>query len=1339
MPVIYLIVILIVCFCIFIFKTMLINKIKSWFKKNLNEFQIYFFEKIKQLSKALRKISNELDEKIQKDNFIQNSLSPKLLVNEEILKIKPYIIRIEDGIKNSDINNIALMGSYGSGKSTIIKNFEFLHPEYKILNLSLGSYSKKETNSDDLNEKLENSLVKQMIYREKNSELPYSRFKKINRISKKSMASFFIVIICSIISFLYLKNILNLKGILSSNFEFIKNNPNSSDLLFYCIFSISSCIILYKFFQTAVKQFKLSKLNFANVSIESTEENFSYFNKYIDEILYYFETKKFDVVVIEDVDRFNSVKVFEHLKELNILLNNSKQINRNITFIYAVKEDIFSETREQEGANEEHESRLRTKFFELIIPIIPVVDTFNSRDYLVPMMEDKSDGDLEFEFKTFLKDISLYIQDLRLLTNIVNEYFTYIDVHNNLSGVMNEQMLFSMVTLKNLVPSAYTDLQKSQGFLYELIVKHKYEDTVKESMEEELQEITRNIQEIESQIKVDKISETKKYLFDQGVSINDSIYIQENLKALDNIDKDLIDSILSEEHLEIHKARTNNITLSKSDFIDRIKEKEELLKDKIIEKQKIYDFKKKGLDKVYRLSLQEKLKKYPNLINNIFNTEKNLNNADKDFILYVLSNGYVAEDYSTYLSIFYEEKSMTVDDKTLLLKLKSNQIIGFDDKIYNLNEFISDLLPQDYEKQGILNVNILIYICSKNYEDKYGIQDVVLEKLFEQDEQTYAQHLDTILNKDKLDVKNLIYELFKKYNIDLVAKCGTERRNMLINLILYSCMIEIESDGKVELNFKKNILLNALNMRKKENDNDETNYEGYLIQENILSRPNFFVEIEDYIDSNTIMEICFEHNDNSDTRADSKIYFENMDINSMSQEMFTNFIRYQLYAYKPVAFSKILNYKNLDDSRKVSYQQILLSDIETLRNDTQINLEIFIEEVLFKLDNLSETESSFEKLVNDSKDESLKPNLIAKSNVSIKTLSVIEDTSLWETFLEKEKCAVTWENVKVYYKNESMNLEILKSIFNNQENVESLKNQHDTSDTAVQDDNKELLKKLVDNKVIEVSQYNIELLKVTTYDAGELDNVSIQLLVENKLVDFNLANITTFKENGVITDILLSYRDEYIRDYQKISLSDDDLIMLIKKWDIESINVLLETVVEGKSDEFFANIELVNTLMEKNVSSDDELFSKLLNNMEIIYLKQYFIFNLQEGKLSSEIIKDILNIFDKNNITDFTVDEYDCIFDSFSDNDLFVKLLNNIFRNKEIDISVPIVTSWMKMQNEPISELQIRQSKQVTLENSNDNNELLDNLKDIGIVSSFKKLSEDTLRVYFKKNYPVIK
>ena len=99
------------------------------------------------------------------------------------------------------------MGSFDSEKSTIIKNFECKHPEYKVLNLSLGSYSKQELEKqskvtgendeiDDLNEKLENSLVKQMIYREKNSKLPYSRFKKINHIlSRKKFVLYFLSVL----------------------------------------------------------------------------------------------------------------------------------------------------------------------------------------------------------------------------------------------------------------------------------------------------------------------------------------------------------------------------------------------------------------------------------------------------------------------------------------------------------------------------------------------------------------------------------------------------------------------------------------------------------------------------------------------------------------------------------------------------------------------------------------------------------------------------------------------------------------------------------------------------------------------------------------------------------------------------------------------------------------------------------------------------------------------------------------------------------------------------------------------------------------------------------------
>ncbi|EME7147377.1 hypothetical protein P0053_002618, partial [Enterococcus faecium] len=358
----------------------------------------------------------------------------------------------------------------------------------------------------------------------------------------------YFLFLSSLISFFYLKDYLNLKKIVLSNFEEIASNTESLDLILYCFLIVSISILFFQIFQTVLKQFKLSKLNFANVSIEEDKNNFSYFNKYIDEILYYFETNKFDVVVIEDVDRFKSIRVFEHLKELNLLLNNSKQISREITFIYAVKEDIFSNSKED---IEEHESEIRTKFFELIIPIIPVVDTFNSREYLVPMMKEKSVTNLDGNFENFLKDISLYISDLRLLTNIVNEFFTYLDIHGSLSRSMNKEALFSIIALKNLVPSAFTELQKSQGFIYEIIVQGKFDGELIRGVKEDLTIIEAEFKKIEEQINVDKLSEIKKFLFDQGFSRNDRIIINEQYRNLTDLDMTFIDYILDNDEEDI--------------------------------------------------------------------------------------------------------------------------------------------------------------------------------------------------------------------------------------------------------------------------------------------------------------------------------------------------------------------------------------------------------------------------------------------------------------------------------------------------------------------------------------------------------------------------------------------------------------------------------------------------------------------------------------------------------------------------------------------------------------------------------------------------------------------
>lgn len=1327
---------------------------KKLLEKLRKTFWTSYLNVINQIIDWFKAKVNKIEEKNNAGKFIQSSLSPKILKGIELERIMPYVKRIHDGVKNPDVTNIALMGSYGSGKSTIIKNFEFLYPNYKVLNLSLGSYSKQELenqdanveeidNIDDLNEKLENSLVKQMIYREKNSKLPYSRFKKINHISSRKKFLLYFLFVASLVSFFYLKDYLNFKEIILSNVEGIASKTESLDLILYCVLLVSISILFFQVFQTVLKQFKLSKLNFANVSIEEDKNNFSYFNKYIDEILYYFETNKFDVVVIEDVDRFKSIRVFEHLKELNLLLNNSKQINRKITFVYAVKEDIFSNSKEE---IEEHESEIRTKFFELIIPIIPVVDTFNSREYLIPMMKEKSVGDLDETFEKFLKDISLYISDLRLLTNIVNEFFTYLDIHGNLSGSMNKESLFSIIALKNLVPSAFTELQKSQGFIYEIIVQGKFDEELIKGVNEELEIIDNDFQKIKKQINIDKLSEIKNFLFDQGFFNKDNIIVNGSSTSLNNLDMILIETILEsdEDNFTIQMWNRGNTNMSKTRLKQILKEKDSILKERREKKQEEYDLKRSEFNNFIRASLKQKIKKYPDLVKLIYAemTKEKYDNKDKDFILYILSNGYLAEDYSTYLSIFYE-KSMTIDDKNLLVKLKSNQSVEFNEKLDNPEGFVSELLPQDFEKQGILNINILKYLFSNSYKDPLKIRDVVLEKFVIREEDIYLKNLKVILDENKLNIANLVFELLRKYTNDFIEKCNASEKNRLIDLIFYVCL------GDITLYYgednRKKLLLQVLNKQKIVYEGSEE-FKGvedaadytFLIRDNILNRPNFFIEIEEYVEPSTMMEVLSEHNEEAIESA--KIYFNDIELDNLSEEQYDKFIQCELYRYDKNMFSKILNYKNSDELKAVSYANILNSKIDNLIRNTNTNLEYFVDEVLFSLDELFETEGSFLSLLNSQKlnKPDIKTNLIDKSNVTIEKIKQVTDSSLWATLLEKRKCSITWENIEDYYENVEIDLSVMNSIFTKQNEVISLKKQYDKSDSK--NKLKVLLKRMVDNKAIGITEDNIELLEITTYDAGNLSSESTHLLARNNLIDFNIENVSKFKEDGVIVEVVLNHPNDFLENYSEIDLSEDEMFSLIKNWKLESIKELLVIIVNEESDEFFKNTKLLDILFERGISSDDTLFLKLLENINVEYLKEYFIFNLKERTLSKSTIEQTLNLFLENDITDFLIEEYDCIFDNLSNTELFVDLINNLFKNKKLnEISIKNVTYWLGTQNKPISELYIDENgknKVVEIENTPQNIKLLNNLQDINMVSTFNEKGDSTIKVNMRRKVP---
>ncbi len=166
------------------------------------------------------------------------------------------------------------------------------------------------------------------------------------------------------------------------------------------------------------QKIKISSINFngteANFSYDENEESILY--KDIKEIVYLLKSSESKIFVVEDLDRYGDIKIFTKLRELNLMLNNfikmeSCNDNGSVKFIYMIRDGLFI-------------SEDRTKFFDFIIPIIPVVDYTNSETKIIELLKQEdilengnlsTDGKVGGLSKQFIYRISIYINDMRLL------------------------------------------------------------------------------------------------------------------------------------------------------------------------------------------------------------------------------------------------------------------------------------------------------------------------------------------------------------------------------------------------------------------------------------------------------------------------------------------------------------------------------------------------------------------------------------------------------------------------------------------------------------------------------------------------------------------------------------------------------------------------------------------------------------------------------------------------------------------------------------------------------------------------------------------------------------
>ncbi|MBY5646012.1 ATP-binding protein [Rhizobium leguminosarum] len=376
-----------------------------------------------------------------------------------------YHEALEFATNNNEVLNIALTGPYGSGKSSVIKSFLLKYQRPK-LELSLASFlpegevpgvrvSKQE---------IERSILQQILYGAGSNKLPLSRFKRI-QIPEKWSAASSLAVCTGLFCLWYI--VTNHSNVMSGKFF----KPFELSNWFNIVTFAFGSLFVWRLVHTAyLKSLGLSlksiSLKDIQIAPEAADEE-SILNRHLDEIIYFFQSTEYDLVVIEDLDRFDNPDIFVTLREINALVNENADIHRRIRFLYALRDDIFINTD-------------RTKFFEFIVPVIPVINHSNSIDKVLEHTQ-RIDLDRRLD-RRFVREVSRYLSDLRLIANIFNEYVIYAsNLRADGDGALDPNKLLAVLIYKNVMPKDFAALHRQEGALSKVL--NRYDEFVEKSGE----------------------------------------------------------------------------------------------------------------------------------------------------------------------------------------------------------------------------------------------------------------------------------------------------------------------------------------------------------------------------------------------------------------------------------------------------------------------------------------------------------------------------------------------------------------------------------------------------------------------------------------------------------------------------------------------------------------------------------------------------------------------------------------------------------------------------------------------------------------------------------------
>lgn len=501
-----------------------------------------------------------------------------------------YVKKLEQAVRNPKVRNIALTGGYGTGKSSVIQGLvERIHSSKElkkirpiIISLPTIQIADESDSGDNRTDRIQRDIVKQLLYRSNPRKMRGSQYRRITHITvvQRTTACFIVAAILTFIFWLLAKP------------DWHWHWSQGGSLWGYWQPAMVQAILWGLTFYVDwmwVNKPALKGLQLGPAKLELEKNDSSYFDKYLNEIIYYFEVSRTNLVIFEDLDRFDDPYIFDALHELNELINISlgqerftEQKHPSVKFLYATRDSIFEHKTKGilEDSNTRYSHQLeienRTKFFDVIVPIIPFSTSRNAYEYLTQLLNDRVfPARIETEQK--LREIvGSEVSDYRLLKNIVSEFQIFTerisvswDGNSEAKDFLRDHAnyLFAFVVYKNTHLIDYEKLQTEDSNIDKINKDFlSMRENIRKKIEKLFDELAHDLKSFIERINSYKKIDMRNYI----LSINDEDFY--NLATIELWSKALsFDSYTSMYPKILLIYRDEEIPLPNSIFVDLMK------------------------------------------------------------------------------------------------------------------------------------------------------------------------------------------------------------------------------------------------------------------------------------------------------------------------------------------------------------------------------------------------------------------------------------------------------------------------------------------------------------------------------------------------------------------------------------------------------------------------------------------------------------------------------------------------------------------------------------------------------------------------------------------------